>query len=179
MSVRAESLTYLAATADERAEFERRLRESHRVVFQVAYSVVGQAADAEEVTQEVFLRAYRKRASLREPVKFRAWVARMSWRLALNRRRARARAQRRDTVWYVSTASAPVDVESAAAERESHARLRAEIDRLPEKLRAVLLLRAIEGLDTRTVAAILEVPEGTIRSRLHQARKQLLQRLSP
>lgn len=176
MSVRAESLTYVAASADDTADFERRLRESQRVVYQVAYSVLGNAADAEEVTQDVFLRAYRKLSSLREPEKFRAWVARMSWRLALNRQRAAARARRRDTAWLESSTAPPSSVESVAAEREFRARLRTEIDRLPEKLRAALLLSAVEGLDTRSVAAILEIPEGTVRSRLHLARKHLLRR---
>ncbi|MFQ5927596.1 MAG: RNA polymerase sigma factor [Terriglobia bacterium] len=178
MSVRTESLTYVAASMDERVDFERRLRESERMVYQVAYSVLGNAADAEEVAQEVFLRAYRKRSSLREREKFRAWVARMSWRLALNRQRAAARARRRDTAWFARGA-APANAETLAAAREFHTRLRNEINRLPEKLRAVLLLSALEGFDTRTVAAILEIPEGTVRSRLYLARKHLLRRLSP
>ena len=179
MSVRTESQAYVVASADDLADFERRLRESQRVVYQMAYSVLANPADAEEVTQDVFLRAYRKLSSLRDPQKFRAWVARMSWRLALNRQRASARARRRDTAWFESVASPPASVETLAAAREFHSRLRNEIDRLPEKLRAVLLLSAIEGLDTHAVAAILEIPEGTVRSRLHLARKQLLQRFSP
>ncbi|MFQ5818202.1 MAG: RNA polymerase sigma factor [Terriglobia bacterium] len=178
MSVRTESLPYVGAATDELAEFERRLRESQRVVYQVAYSVLGNAADAEEVAQEVFLRAYRKRRSLREPEKFRAWVARMSWRLALNYQRAAGRARRRDTAWVESTARPRADVETQAAARESQARLRSEIKRLPEKLRAVLLLSVVEGLDTRGVAAILEIPEGTVRSRLYLARKRLLEAMT-
>lgn len=179
MSVRAASLSFVAAPADDVADFERRLRESHRVVYQVAYSVLANRADAEEVTQDVFLRAYRKRTSLRDPERFRAWVARMGWRLALNRQRTAARARRRDTAWCEAAMPAPASAESRAVESEFHARLRAEIARLPEKLRAVLLLSAVEGLETRAVAAILEIPEGTVRSRLHLARKQLLRRVSP
>ncbi len=79
--------------------FERLLRDTHRTVFQVAYAVLANAADAEEVTQDAFLRAYQKFSSLRDPQKFRGWVARMSWRLALNRRRADFRALRRDGAW--------------------------------------------------------------------------------
>lgn len=177
--MRTESLTYGAGFAHDVADFERRLRESERVVYQVAYSVLGNAADAEEVTQDVFLRAYRKLSSLRDPQKFRAWVARMSWRLALNRQRAFARARRRDTAWFENASPPAASVETLAAAGEFHSRLRNEINRLPEKLRAVLLLSAIEGLDTRGVAALLKIPEGTVRSRLHLARKQLLRRFSP
>lgn len=160
-------------------EFERRLRESQRMVYQVAFGVLGDAADAEEVAQDVFLRAYRKLSSLRDPAKFRAWVARMSWRLALNRQRSSARARRRDTAWMETRTALAASAETVAAEREFYSRLRAGIDRLPEKLRAVLLLSAIEELDARSVAAILEIPEGTVRSRLYLARRQLLQALNP
>src|SRR6266481_219108 len=82
--------------------FERLLRDTHRTVFQVAYAVLANAADAEEVTQDVFLRAYQKLYGLRDPRKFRACVARMSWRLALNRHRANLRALRRDGAWFAS-----------------------------------------------------------------------------
>lgn len=164
-----------AAVAAERSgEFEERLRESHRLVYQLAFRVLANAADAEEVTQDVFLRAYRKLGSLRDPRKFRAWVARMSWRLALNRQRAAARALRRDTAWFET--AAPSGGGDPAATSEFNARLREEIHRLPEKLRCVLLLTAMQGLETREVAEILEVPEGTVRSRLHLARKELLRR---
>ncbi len=176
--MRAGSLPYVAASDYDRADFERRLRETQRLVFRVAYSVLLNAADAEEVTQDVFLRAYRKLSSLRDPKKFRPWVMRISWRLALNRLRASERARRRETLWNETAASPPDSVETLAAAQEFHRRLRNEINRLPEKLRAVLLLSAVEGFDARAVAAILEIPEATVRTRLYHARKQLLRRFS-
>ena len=172
------SLTATVSPAHRPADFEERLRESQRLVYQIAFGVLSNAADAEEITQDVFLRAYRKLSSLREPGKFRAWVARMSWRLAINRQRASARALRRDTAWFESAMPPSLGAETLASRREFHARLREEIDRLPEKLRAALLLSAVDGLDTHAVSAILEIPEGTVRSRLHLARKQLLRRFS-
>ncbi len=158
--------------------FERLLRETHRTVFQVAYAVLANAADAEEVTQDAFLRAYQKFSTLRDPQKFRAWVARMSWRLALNRQRANFRALRRDGAWFESR-SAPNDPEAEASAREFESRMQEHIACLPEKLRSALLLSAVQGLDVRTVAMILKVPEGTVRSRLHLARRQLLKTLWP
>ena len=162
---------------DAEPEFERRVWESRRMVYQVAYSVLANAADAEQVTQGVFLRAFRKLGGLREPERFRGWVARMSWRLALNRRRSLARALRRDGAWLLGLAAPREDAEALAAGNELQARLREEIP--PDKLRAALLLSAIEGLDARSVSAILRIPEGTVRSRLHLARRRLLERLSP
>lgn len=156
-------------------EFEQRLRECHRVVYQVAFGVLRDCADAEEIAQDAFLRAYRKLSSLREPQKFRSWVARMSFRLALNRRRSIARSRRRDTSWLEMSAPSTGDVETIVAGREFQLRLQQEIDRLPKKLRGVLLLSAVQELNTRDIAAVLGIPEGTVRSRLHLARKQLFE----
>jgi RNA polymerase sigma-70 factor (ECF subfamily) len=157
----------------DKVDFERLMRESYRLVYKITYSVLGNGADAEEVTQDTFLAAYEKLASLRNPERFRPWVARTGWRLALNRRRGVTRAMDRDGAWI---ADRPVseDPEAGASEREFETRVRAKVDLLPEKLRAVLLLIGVEEMDVRTVAGILKIPEGTVRSRLHLARRQLL-----
>lgn len=149
------------------------------MVYRVAYSVLDDPHDAEEVTQEVFLQAYRKLSSLRDPEKFRAWVARTSWRLALNHQRTSTRARRRETEWSEGAALPPPSAEALAEQSEFHGRLREEIHGLPEKLRNVLLLSALEGFEARDVAAILEIPEATVRSRLYLARKRLLRRMAP
>ena len=149
------------------------------MVYQIAYGVLGNEPDAEDVSQDVFLRAYRKLGGLRDPAKFRAWVARMSLRFALNHRRAADRALRRNSSWLETTALPVASAEAEVAARDFHARLRDEIECLPEKLRSVLLLSAVDGLDTREVADVLGIPQGTVRSRLHSARKHLLRRFSP
>jgi RNA polymerase sigma-70 factor, ECF subfamily len=155
-------------------EFEQRVRECHRLVFHVAYAVLSDRADAEEVVQDAFFRAYRKLSGLREPQKFRAWVAQMGYRLALNRWRAGTRARRRETSWHEMSSGVEANVESIVARREMQRRLREEIDRLPKKLRAVVILSAVQELDTRDIANVLHIPEGTVRSRFHLARKALL-----
>lgn len=162
----------------EAADFEQLLRATYRTVYRVAYSVLANAADAEDVAQDVFLRAFRKFSSLREPQKFQAWVARMSWRLALNRRRTDLRALRRDSAWSAA-ADAAGNPDTEASGRELEMRLRREIQRLPEKLRVVVMLVGIDGLDIAAVASILKIPEGTVRSRLHLARRQLLKAMWP
>jgi|HubBroStandDraft_6_1064221.scaffolds.fasta_scaffold23319_4 RNA polymerase sigma-70 factor (ECF subfamily) len=166
--------TSLGDEAQSAVEFEQRVRECHRLVFHVAYAVLSDRADAEEVVQDAFFRAYRKLSGLREPQKFRSWVARMGYRLALNRRRTAMRSLRRDSSWQEMSAGAHGNVESIVAQREVQRRLREEIDRLPKKLRMVVILSAVEELDTRDIAGVLRIPEGTVRSRLHLARKSLL-----
>jgi RNA polymerase sigma-70 factor (ECF subfamily) len=159
------------------ASFEQLVRLNQRTVFQIALSVVGNAADAEDVTQDAFIRAYLKFESLKEPQRFRAWVCRIARRVALNRIRSDIRFRKREERAY-DDATAGVDVEAAAEDREFQRRLREEIDRLPERLRDVVLLCAIDGLEPTAVAAILGIPAGTARSRLHVGRKHLLRMMS-
>ena len=158
------------------ASFEQLVRLNARTVFQIALSVVGNTADAEDVSQDAFIRAYVKFGSLKEPQRFRAWVCRIARRVALNRIRSDIRFRKREENIYDATAV--VDVEAAAEEREFQRRLREAIDRLPQRLREVVLLCGIEELEPSAVAAVLGIPAGTVRSRLHEGRKQLLRMMS-
>jgi RNA polymerase sigma-70 factor (ECF subfamily) len=161
----------------ERNGFEQLMRENERVVFQIAFGVLGDASEAQDVTQDAFVQAYAKLASLREPGRFRAWVCTIGRRMALNRLRGNVRALEREALATKQPAR-EIDVSAVVEEREFVARVRREIDRLPEKLRAVILLSAVDGLQPAEVAAVLGIPPGTVRSRLHLARKQLLRTLS-
>jgi RNA polymerase sigma-70 factor, ECF subfamily len=105
---------------------------------------------------------------------------RTAWRLALDRIRARGRRQRYEDAaasFAIETESRAATAEDVAASREFEAKVNAALDALPEKLRLVILLAAIEGHDTREVAALLGIPEGTVKSRLFLARKQMAEKL--
>lgn len=154
--------------------FGLRVAENQRRVFHIAYGVLGNAADAEEVAQEAFLRAYQKFHLLREASKFRAWVNRIAFRLALNRQRGMRRQLTRDSAWYNAETADTLDGTTSADQRILLDRLRQEIDALPEKLRRVLQLSIVEDMDPSDVGAVLGIPPGTVRSRLHTARKLLL-----
>lgn len=155
--------------------FGERIAENQRRVFQIALSVLGNRADAEDVAQEAFLRAYQKFDSLREAEKFRAWVNRIVFRLALNRKRGYRRRLARDAAWHSAETITTVDGAKEAEQQVMLDRLRREIERLPEKLRSVLLLSLVEEMDATDVGAVLGIPGGTVRSRLHAARKVLLE----
>ena len=127
------------------------------------------------MAQEAFLRTYQKFSSLRDSGKFRAWVNRIAFRLALNRRRGVLRRLSRETAWHAVGAGETVDETKNAAERILVERLRNEIEGLPEKLRRVLQLSIVEEMDATDVGAVLGIPAGTVRSRLHTARKLLLE----
>ena len=162
--------------AEEReAGFAARVAENQRRVFHIAYGILGNRADAEDVSQETFLRAYQKLSSLRESEKFRAWVNRISFRLALNRQRGGRRRLTRETAWHTHGTGEPVNGLQNAEERVLLERLRNEIEGLPEKLRRALQLSIVEDMDAADVGVVLGIPAGTVRSRLHAARKLLLE----
>src|SRR5207245_11731112 len=98
-----------AETRGPEAGFGERIAENQRRVFQIAYSILGNSADAEDVAQEAFLRAYQKFRSLREPESLRAWVNRIAFRLALNRQRGQRRRLTRETAWHGAGTGVTVD----------------------------------------------------------------------
>jgi RNA polymerase sigma-70 factor (ECF subfamily) len=156
-------------------EFERLLVESSTLAFRVAFGVLRHRQDAEDVAQEAFIRAYRNFRRLRERHSFRAWLVRMTWRLAINRQRANSRRANRETVH-----GAPVTVVTAAdlvIANERDQQVWEAIDALPDKLRIVIVLAGIEGHDIHQTAALLGLPEGTVKSRLFLARERLRERL--
>jgi RNA polymerase sigma-70 factor (ECF subfamily) len=163
------------AEAHDFEGFGERIAENQRRVFQIAYSALGNSADAEDAAQEAFLRAYQKFDSLRDAEKFRGWVNRIVFRLALNRRRGHGRRLTRDTAWQMTETRTMVDGAKDAEQLVMLDRLRREIERLPEKLRSVLQLSLAEEMEAADVGAVLGIPEGTVRSRMHTARKLLLE----
>ena len=176
MHERAELLTagLLNVEADLEREFEVRLAESSTLAFRVAFSVLRHRQDAEDVAQDAFVRAHRRFRQLRDRDRFRAWLVRTTWRLALDHVRSTRRRVARE---QEHVTCAPVSTEDAAVAEERAARLWAAIDALPDKLRIVTVLAAMEGHDVREVARLLTVPEGTVKSRLFLARQQLKEHL--
>jgi RNA polymerase sigma-70 factor, ECF subfamily len=171
-----------SAPKDLAREFEVRLVESSTLAVRVAYSVLRNREDAEDVAQEAFAKAYRSFSQLRDRERFRAWLVRMTWRMALDRqrssRRRLAREQRADVDPTVGPKKVAADLQVGLEARERAEHLWRAIDGLSEKLRVVIVLAGIEGHDIREVATLLELPEGTVKSRLFAARQHLKDALS-
>jgi RNA polymerase sigma-70 factor (ECF subfamily) len=166
--------SFVSADEGLAREFEARLRDSGTLAFRVAYSVLRHREDAEDVAQESLARAYRSFGQLRNRERFRAWLVRTAWRMALDWRRGdRRRLDREQPRFEVQ----PASTEELAAENERATHLWSAIDSLPEKLRLVIVLSSIEGHGTQEVASLLRIPEGTVRSRLFLARKALAEKL--
>ena len=158
--------------SDLAREFEVRIVECSTLAFRVAFSVLRQREDAEDVAQEAFAKAHRSFRQLRDREKFKSWIVRMTWRMAIDRRRS----DRRRTTREQAVAAIPITHPARSDERA--VQLWQAIDALPEKLRMVVVLAGIEGHDMRAVGAILALPEGTVKSRLFEARRRMKERLS-
>ena len=160
-------------------EFETRLAESSTLAFRVAYAVLRHREDAEDVAQEAFAKAYRSYSQLRDRDRFRAWLVRMTWRLAIDRQRNDRRRIARDGGTdglrsnRADAAAAATSADDDLVARERAAQLWAAIDALPEKLRVAIVLSGIEEHDVNTVARLLDLPIGTVKSRLFLARRRL------
>lgn len=156
-------------------EFEARLKDSSTLAFRVAYSVLRHHQDAEDVAQEAFARAYRSFSQLRDREAFRAWLVRMTWRLALDHQRGSRRRIAREQAPVV--APAEPSTEQTLIEADRAKRLWAAIDRLPEVLRLTLVLASIQEHSMKEVAALTGAPEGTVKSRVFDAKKLLKEML--
>ena len=158
-------------------EFEERVVDSSTLAFRVALGVLRRREDAEDVAQDAFLRAHRAFGSLRDRDSFRAWIVRTAFRLALDRLRGEKRRARREDALAADGPRLAESVEDAAARSELSARVAEAVDALPEKLRIVTVLAAIQEQDVASVARLLDLPEGTVKSRLFLARKALAEKL--
>src|SRR4029077_17728615 len=126
-----------------RREFEERLAECGPLAYRVARGVLRNSADAEDVAQEALLRAYRSFDRLRDRNRFRAWLVRISFRIALDRLRSAKRREQRDVLWSQPAHQPPAaTAEDLAASSEFQLHLDRALAELPEKLRLALLLAA-------------------------------------
>jgi len=141
------------------------------LAFRVAYSVLRQREDAEDIAQDVLAKAYRAVKHLRNADRLRPWLVRMAWRLAINRRRSNARRERTQRI--AAAHARPATAINTALSDDRHEELWRAIDGLPDKFRIVVVLVSIQEHDLSQVAGSLGVPEGTVKSRLFQARRLL------
>jgi len=183
-----------AATSDhrenDRGEYELSqgeileglVRKHSRLVYCITYAVLRDHHDAEDATQETFMRVLRyssKLASVEDP---KTWLARVAWRVAVDRTRQRARTQEitlddpEKPLPEVASSDTPADETVHGA--EVSAALEGMIAALPEKLREPLILSTIEEMSPREVGATLGINEAAVRSRVFRARQILREKLA-
>jgi len=160
--------------------FEEIYERFRRPVWRLARRMTGNEEEALDATQEIFLRVWRGLAGFRGEAKLSTWVFQIAWNyLRLHRRRS----GRRDRVLVpvpdeqqlvLQRAPDPgPDPERMATAGDLLDRVEGAIDRLPEQFRVILWLRDGEGRSYDEMAAVLDIPVGTVRSRLSRARQAL------
>lgn len=170
----------------EDAAFTSLVQRRARFVFRVAYAVLLNSHDAEDVVQETFLKLYRN-GGWRNAENEQAFLARVAWRAAVDARR-RSASQPPESAsglhWDEGAASESEPAsprpgpEAIAVAANRHAVVHAAIDSLPEELRVPLVLSSFEELNSREIGGILGVPDGTVRTRLQRARQMLRRKLA-
>lgn len=164
--VREEAAWIVRAKTGDEAAYRWLLEQYRGRAVRLAAHVLGREAEAEDVAQEAFVRAFRHLGTFRGDGPFSAWLFGIVVRLCLDRRRS-AR-------WTREGGETPPDAVAADTSEAIATRLavHALLKQLTPPLRAALVLRELEGLDYPEIAAALSIPVGTVRSRLHAARAQ-------
>ncbi len=171
-----DTLTSCAALSGEKAadcedEFTALVRRQSQFVFRVAFSVVRNVQDAEDVVQETFLKIYRLGAWT-DMQDERAFLARTAWRAAVGRiRRVAGRPLKEEAVNGAPSAEANL------IRADSEAVLHRLVDALPLELRLPLALSTVDGMTSPEIAKVMGIPEGTVRGRLLRARGILKRKL--
>ena len=158
------------------------VREHSRLVYRIAYAVLRRHHDAEDATQETFMRVLRYSSKLAEVDNPKTWLARIAWRVAVDRSQHRGRQREipledpEKPVPEVASSAAPAD-ETLHGTQVSVA-LERLIAALPDKLRQPLILSTIEEMSPKEVAATLGINEAAVRSRVFRARQILKEKLA-
>ena len=164
----AERIMVMAALAGDEEAFETVIRTYSRKVYIIAYGILQDQSEAEEIVQDTFLKAHNQRTKLREPEKFPAWL------MTVTRNGARDRLRRRKPQASPETFETLVDEKTAtpgsAMEQEEHqAHIRRALASLPEEHRTALTLRYLEGLDYRAIETEMGLSNGALRGILGRA----------
>ena len=168
----------LSSMEDARSEIDlAALVETYAaLLFRVAHSILRSRSEAEDVVQDVFVRALEHRRALSGVRDMRVWLVRIAWNLAIDRRR-RIRPEQMDENFVNSLAATSVPADQAFDEARRMRSVLCELEKLPRKERDVLLLSAVEELGTPEIAAVLGRSEAAVRALLFRARARLRARL--
>jgi len=173
------SATDEAANCELGRELEVVVRQHARFVYQIAYLLLRNHHDAEDATQETFVRVWRHRKRLPEVLDRKAWLARIAWRVALDRRKNAAEISLDAAAEAVlNLYAAGESAEKIASDKQMAVLLEQLIATLPDKLRDPMMLSLNQELSHVEISKVLSIPESSVRTRLFRARQILRQKLS-
>lgn len=180
-----------AGVAEASLGFDALFERYHSLVFHLACRVLGDREEALDVCQEVFLTVHRKLPRFRGDSSLKTWIYRIALNRAANRCRWWNRLRRRGTVSLEAhlgaeggsglaetLESGDASPEELLLRREEREELERSLAKLPVKQRIAVVLRDIEGLPYEEISALLEVSQGTVKSRIARGREELKRRLN-
>ncbi|HWR57185.1 MAG TPA: sigma-70 family RNA polymerase sigma factor [Negativicutes bacterium] len=170
-----ENLPHLIMRArdGDKQSFGRLVQQFQSRIFAIAYGIIGRREDAEDITQETFIKAYKAIGNLQTGVAFYRWLVQIAVNTGINYKKSLTT---RQSVSFAEINEPLFQGESPEAyveRRESFARLQAMLSELSPEHRVVLVLREIEGLAYDEIADMLQIPLGTVKSRINHARDKL------
>jgi RNA polymerase sigma-70 factor (ECF subfamily) len=162
----------------ERDLFEIIMRRYNQRLYRVARSILRNEAEAEDVVQDTYVRAYTHLAQYAGEAKFSTWLTRIAVNEALRRLRKQGRSEDMQRMASTTTLAAE-GPDRYASDREVLQILESAIERLPSAYRSVIMLRDVEDLSTAEVADCLGIPPATVKTRLHRGHALLRETLGP
>ena len=161
----------------DQTAWEQIVRQYRRKVFNVAYKFVGRHDEAEDLTQDIFLKVFKSLETFDRRANFQTWLISVSRNLCIDHYRSVRK--ERETIDRAVDASelSPVSKEpgpiAAIEQRDRVALLRQALAELPDTLRAAVVMRDIQELSYQDIAGRLDLPEGTVKSRINRGRTEL------
>jgi len=163
----ADAIILTRCRAGEREAFGILLHRYRDRIVNLAYQLMGDREDAEDIAQEAFAQAFRTIATYRGEAQFYTWLYRITVNMCLGRKRRAKTCESYDDEHDLRPAQT-----AGAAQVETRLAVEQALHQLSEPLRVVLVLREMQGLSYEEVASILHIPIGTVRSRLSEARRK-------
>ena len=175
-----------ACREDERQAFDELVQRHHKQAYNIAYRMTGNHADAEDLTQEAFIRAFRFFGQYRRELPFENWLYKIMSNVFVDMLRRRPKAhvrsldqpiQTEDGETMVEIADPSLTPEESVLSNELDSRIQTALMMMPEEFRLAVVYADIQGLSYEEIADAMRCSIGTVRSRLHRGRKILRERL--
>lgn len=165
----------------DQVAWEQIVKQHWRKVFNVAYKFVGSHEQAEDLTQDIFLKIFKSLETFDRRANFQTWLISVSRNLCIDHyrsvRKERMTIDREVTSEDVSPVSTTTSPLAALEQRDLAALLRTALQGLPQSLRMAVLLRDIQELSYQEIADRLRLPEGTVKSRINRGRRELARQI--
>lgn len=169
-----------ACLRKEAAAWEEIVSRFRRKVFHIAYKFTGRHAEAEDLTQEIFLKVFRSLDKFHRDADFSTWLGSVARHYCIDHYRASKREREvlvEDLLAFDHAPASSGNPQRALEDRAVRGLVRRGLDQLAPKLREAVVLRDLQGLSYQEMAERLGLPEGTVKSRINRGREELVRRL--